>query len=190
MARDVSAEHDRALMEVLALYREDELFSKLAQDQGAVEATRLMLDSATALFRWLIGPVHFEFTIGPVRRQSDGSPTGRTIGGFPMQLHDDEQITLSVAVTDAKGAPIADDPLNSADNLVWSFDTESVATLQVSDDTRSATVVAGLPGSGTGTVTLGDLSATFAVDVVPGNAALISISEGTPEKQPPAAPTA
>lgn len=111
-----------------------------------------------------------------------------------MQLHDDEQITLTVAVTDAKGVPIADDPLNTADNLTWAFDNGEVATLQISDDTRSATVVAGLPGSGTGTVTLGELSATFAVDVVPGDAALVSISEGTPEKQPtnpaPTEPTA
>lgn len=186
MARDVSTEQSRALTEALMLYREDNLFATLVQDQGATKATEALLASATELFRWLTGPVRFLFIIGPVCRQSDGSVTGRTIGGFPMQLHDDEQITLSVAVTDAKGQPIADDPTIDTDNVSWVFDNDQVATLQVSADGRSALVVAGLPGSGTGTVSLGELSATFAVDVVVGDAALVSISEGQPEKQPTA----
>jgi len=100
-----------------------------------------------------------------------------------MQLHDDEQVTLSVAVADAKGAAISDDPSRTDDDLQWSVADENVATLQVSSDTRSCTVVAGMPGSTVVTVTLGDLQATEAVDVVAGDAALLTFSEGTPEKQ-------
>lgn len=100
-----------------------------------------------------------------------------------MQLHDDEQVTLSVAVSDAKNVNLPDDASTDTDNLNWTVDDEGVATLQVSADSRSCTVVAGQPGSTVVTVTLGDLSATEAVDVVPGNAALITISEGTPTKQ-------
>lgn len=100
-----------------------------------------------------------------------------------MQLHDDEQVTLSVSVSDAKNVNIPDDTSTDTDNLDWTVDDESVATLQISSDTRSCTVVAGQPGSTVVTVTLGDLSATEAVDVVAGSAALITISEGTPTKQ-------
>lgn len=100
-----------------------------------------------------------------------------------MQLHDDEQVTLSVAVADAKGANIPDDATREDDNLSWTIDNTSVATLEVSADTRTCTVVAGQPGSAVVTISLGDLSATEAIDVVAGSAALITISEGTPTKQ-------
>ena len=100
-----------------------------------------------------------------------------------MQLHDDEQVTLSVAVADAKGAAISDDASRTDDDLQWTVADENVATLQVSADTRACTVVAGTPGSTVVTIKLGDLEATEAIDVVAGDAALITISEGTPEKQ-------
>lgn len=181
MPRDLSAERNRALEEALSLYR-GEAFNGALDREGSRVATEALLDTATTIFRWLTGPVSFTIRIGEVFKQ-DGSTTGRTIGGSPMQLHDDEQVTLSVAVADAKGAAIADDPSRTDDNLEWTVDDENVATLQVSADTRACTVVAGQPGSTVVTVKLGDLTATEAVDVVPGDAALITISEGTPEKQ-------
>lgn len=107
-----------------------------------------------------------------------------------MQLHDDEQVTLSVSVADAKGAAISDDPSTTTDDLQWSVADQGVATLQVSADTRSCTVVAGTVGSTVVTIQLGSLSATEAIDVVPGSAALITISEGTPEPQSSATPPA
>lgn len=182
MARDISAERSHALKEALDLYRGD-AFNGALDREGSKVATTALLETATDIYRWLTGPVSFMIIIGPVLSQDDGQPTGRTIEGFPMQLHDSEKIDLNVTVADAKGVAIADDPSIDTDNLVWSFSDPNVATLTVSADTRTCTVIAGLPGSGTGTVTLGDLSATFAVDVVPGAAALVSIAEGTPVPQ-------
>jgi len=99
------------------------------------------------------------------------------------QLRDTEQFTLSVDVSDAKGAPIPDQA-GSDDNVGWSVDDGDVATLQVSEDSRQCTVVAGNVGSAVVTVTLGDLSATLAVDVIPGTAARLVINEGSIEPQP------
>jgi hypothetical protein len=181
MPRDLSAERDRALREALTLYN-GEAFSGALEREGSEVATKALLDTATTIFRWLTGPVSFTIRIGEVYKQN-GSSTGRTIGGSPMQLHDDEQVTLSVAVADAKGAAIADDASRTDDDLQWTVADENVATLQVSSDTRTCTVVAGTPGSTVVTIKLGDLEATEAIDVVPGDAALITISEGTPVKQ-------
>ena len=65
-----------------------------------------------------------------------------------MQLHDNEQFTLTVQAADSKGVPLQD-------TITWSVDDEAVATLTVSADTQSATVVAGLPGSAVVTVSDG-----------------------------------
>src|SRR6478752_3119577 len=107
MPRDLSAERNRALEESLSLYR-GEAFNGALEREGSEVATKALLDTATTIFRWLTGPVSFTIRIGEVYKQN-GSSTGRTIGGSPMQLHDDEQVTLSVAVSDAKGAAISDD---------------------------------------------------------------------------------
>ena len=96
-----------------------------------------------------------------------------------MQIHDNEQFTLSAVTTDAKGFP-------TTDPLTWTVDNDTVATLTVSDDTQSCTVVAGVPGSCVVTVTDGTLTATEAVDVVAAGTALISLQEGPVEPQPAA----
>jgi hypothetical protein len=182
-SEDVRVQRARALDLAVALW-EGEAFGAETDRADPDTATQDMLATATAIYRWLTGPVAFVITIGPVLSQSTGEPTGRTMGGTPMQLHDDEQVALSVGVFDAKGAEITDDPATTNDDLVWSFDNPDVATLEVSADTRTCTVVAGLPGSGTGTVVLGAVAASFAVDVVPAGAATITITEGVPEPQP------
>lgn len=148
------------------------------------DADQAVTRTATRLFQWLTGPVALFLTIGQVLDQGTGQPTGNPTKGNPMQLHDTEQVDLSVEVADVKGASIPDDIGTTADDLAWTVEDTSVATLSVSSDTRTCTVVAGLPGSTVGTVTLGELSATFAVDVIPGAAARITISEGTPTEQP------
>lgn len=139
--------------------------------------------TATTIFNWLSGPVVMRLTVGPVFNQVTGLPTGTTVGGPVAQLRDTEQFTLSVDVFDAKGASIPDAP-GTEDNVGWAVDNVDVASLQVSEDSRECTVVAGNVGSAIVTVTLGDLFATLAVDVIPGAAARLTINEGTIEPQP------
>jgi hypothetical protein len=120
------------------------------------------------------------FTFGPVLRQGTGQPTGTTIpeGAHLMQLHDDEQVTLTVQAKDAKGFDVADT------GLTWTVDNDTVASIEVSDDGESCTILAGVPGSTVVTVTDGAaITATKAVDVVPGGVATITIAEGEVTKQ-------
>jgi hypothetical protein len=100
-----------------------------------------------------------------------------------MQLHDDENVDLSVLVASAKGAPIADDPFSTGDDLTWEVTDSTVASLVVSDDTRTCTVRSGVVGSTVLTIGVGNAAATVAIDVIPGDAAAITVSEGTPYKQ-------
>lgn len=138
---------------------------------------RAVRRSAQVLFGWLSGPVAIRLTIGPVFDQLTGLPTGTTVGGPVAQLRDTEQFTLSVDVADAKGASVSDQP-GIDDDVRWDVDNTDVASLQVSDNTRECTVVAGNVGSAVVTVSLGDLFATLAVDVIPGAAAKLTINEG------------
>jgi hypothetical protein len=175
MTRDVTHERELALDSAVSLYRDS---------WDSLSSNEAFLETAALIFNWLTGPVAFTFTFGPVLDQNTGEPTGRTIGGTPMQLHDTEQVDLTVAVSDVKGAIISDDPGTTTDDVSWTIDNTSVASLTISADTRTCTIVAGLPGSGVVTVSLGDLTATQAVDVIPSGATKLEISEGTPIPQP------
>jgi hypothetical protein len=188
MARDVSLERERALNAALDLYN-DGLFASLSvnSDEGPAYAAGAFLDTAESIFRWLSGGVSFTITHGVVVDQTTGQPTGTITGGTAMQLRDNEQVDLTVTVASAKGNVIGDDPSTNADDLVWTAEGgEGVIELEVSEDTRTATVVAQDTGSAVVRVELSgtDLFATVAVDVVPGEAALVTIAEGTPTKQP------
>jgi len=137
-----------------------------------------VFDIAERLYQWLakpLPPVHLNVTVGPVSKQNTHTKDGI------MQLRDDEQVDLSVTATDAKGQPV------TGDTVTWTVDDESVVTLKVSDDTKTATVVAGTVGSAVVTLTDGTVTATEAVDVVAGDVALVTIAVGTPVKQTPAA---
>ena len=135
-------------------------------------------DTAETLAAWILGTASVSLIRGQVVSQTTGQPTGTSNEGDPMQLHDDEKTSLTVDTKDARG-------FETADTVTWSIDDGSVASLTVSDDGRSCTVVAGSPGSATITVTDSDagLTATEAIDVVPGGTAMISIVEGAVEKQ-------
>jgi hypothetical protein len=139
---------------------------------------------AQTMFEWLTTPatpVRLTLVVGPVTRQ--GVPQQHeNEEQNTVQIHDDEQFSLTVQATDAKGFPTTDP------NLSWSVDNADVLSLVVSEDKQSATVVAGVPGSAVVTLTDGTLTVTEAVDVVPGGVALITLTEGTVEKQAPAAP--
>lgn len=177
---DLSAERAQALTETVHLYRER--FAALATTN--VDAARAeLLATASAMYRWLAGPVRLSLTYGPIVEQGTLNPTGKD-GAVVTQLRDTQQFTLTLTAQDAKGAEVLDDATTAADDPTWSTSDEVVFTLAVDPaNPRSATVVAGLPGSAVGTVALGEVSATFAVDVVPGAIAMVSLAEGPISEQ-------
>jgi hypothetical protein len=149
----------------------------------ADELVRRVLHTAERFEHWLDRPrpvASLHIRIGQVVNQATGQPTGTTIpeGAHTMQLHDDEQVTLTIQAKDAKGYDVADS------GLTWSVDDDTVASIEVSDDGESCTILAGAPGSTVVTVTDGAaITATKAVDVVPGGVATIVIAEGDVTKQ-------
>jgi hypothetical protein len=143
----------------------------IARDETAIR------DSAEVFLAWLRGTVRIRLYAGSATDQTTGQPTGTPTEGVPVQIHDNEQFTLTVDTKDAKG-------FETPDAVTWTSSDETVATITVSDDTRTATIVAGSPGSAVVTVTDGELSATEAVDVVPAGTATISVVEGPVTAQP------
>ncbi|WP_147269057.1 hypothetical protein [Sphaerisporangium album] len=135
--------------------------------------------TAQTYLAWLQGTVRLRLIPGPIRSQSTGAPTGTPIPeGETVQLHDDEEITYTVDTEDAKG-------FDTPETITWSVDNPEVATLRVAEDTRSADVIAGVPGSATVTASIPalDLSVTEAIDVVPGGTATIKMVPGEVRKQ-------
>lgn len=191
MARDVSAERERALDAAVHLYAAGAFGAlAVAPQHGPEAATESLRHTAETLFRWLIGGVTFTITHGVVVDQTTGLPTGTITGGTHMQLKDNEEVDLTVTVASAKGNVIGDDPATEADNLVWTVEGEDgLVTLEVSEDTRTVVVRAG-SGLGSAVVAVAlsgtELSATVAVDVIPGDAARVTVVEGTPREQAPA----
>jgi len=169
-----------AMVQALALHHAS--WSELISD-GTEDADAALRATATTIYDWYVGPVAIYVTIGTVVNQTTGQPTGTVLKGTPMQLHDDENVDLSVLVASAKGAPIADDPFSTGDDLTWEVTDSTVASLVVSDDTRTCTVRSGVVGSTVLTIGVGNAAATVAIDVIPGDAARITVSEGTPYKQ-------
>jgi hypothetical protein len=125
---------------------------------------------ADEYFAWISKrtPIRMTVTAGPVTPQTEE---------IPMQIHDNEQFTLSVTEQDAKGFPVID-------AVEWTVSDPTVVSLVVADDKQSALVVAGNPGSAVITLTDGTLSVTEAVDVIPGTATAIVVTEGPAEPQP------
>lgn len=138
----------------------------------------LVRGTAETFLAWLRGPTRLVLTAGPVVDQATGAPVRTQPQGDPMQIHDTEQFDLSVHELDKRGFETSDPA-----PLSWTVADDTIATLAVSDDTRTCTVKAAAPGSTVVTVavTLADgtvLTATEAVDVAPGAVATISIAEG------------
>lgn len=171
----------------LALAYAARLMQAKFDESGNVEATAgEMIATATSIYNWLVGPASMFLTIGPILKQGTREPTGREPGGSPMQLRDNEENDLSVTVASAKGNVIGDQP-GTQDDLSWTVEgDDGVVELIVSEDTRTCTVRAVDLGSATVRVEIGEVFATVAVDVVPGEVALVTVSEGTPRKQAPA----
>jgi hypothetical protein len=125
-----------------------------------------VLDTAETFLAWLRGPVRIHLHPGLVVDQTTGLPSGTHIQGAPVQIHDNEQFTVTAEADDAKGFP-------TGDPIAFTSSDESVFT-----------VVAGVPGSAVLTATDGEITATLAVDVVPAGAATVALTTGDVTTQP------
>jgi hypothetical protein len=158
-----------------------------ARGQAAAEfyadRDRAILVTAARFLAWLRGPQVIRLTAGPVTDQSTGAPVAPAMEGTTMQIQDHQQFDLTVTALDSEGQP------TTAGTLTWASDNEDAVPVNVSEDGATFHVVAGNPGSAVVTVTMtrddGEtISATEAIDVVPGGATTIAIAEGPVTDQP------
>lgn len=146
-------------------------------------SSETVYQTAEDVYRWATkrSPSRITVAVGDVTRQQPDQEDQ------PMQIHDNEQFDITVEVDDAKGFAITDAVnVTSAD--------ETVATVQAGADGVTFTIVAGNPGSTVVTFDAGTddngnaVTATEAVDVVPGNVATIKLTEGAATTQGATAP--
>ena len=154
------------------------------QPDRAVDVTTV----AGIYYRFLEGPAFLILTISELTFSQD-APDGPGVptvmkGNAMAQITDLQQYTASVGEADSKNQPV------TGDNLAWSVDQPAVATVTPSADGYSA-VIAGV-SDGTATYTVTDntvtppLTGSGTVTVVSSAATSLTITEGTPEDQPPA----
>lgn len=158
------------------------LLPGVSRNETTLDAEFDIRSTAETFYAWLNGTTRIRLEHSQVVNQSlaDVFINPTFTEEYTVQIHDDEQFTLTVHTVDAKG-------FETSDTIDWTVDNTDVVTLTVSDDGRSCTVVAGAPGSAvitvTDTATDPQLSATEAVDVVPGGTATITLTEGDVSKQ-------
>jgi hypothetical protein len=173
----VNPERALALTEAVRLHVETFGERKVEEDRDAV------VDTALRFYTFLVGPATASVTFGPIVKQNTLEPTGKA-GSSMAQIHDDEEFDLVLTAADAKGAEVLDRIGDDTDNPTFTSSDPNVFTYRTFDeDPRKATVVAGLPGNAVGTITLGELEITHAVDVVAGDVATVNIQEGEARKQ-------
>lgn len=144
-----------------------------------------VIRQAGAYLAWFAAPLHDAAlrTSRDTYRQASAGPariTTYTPGGA-VQLHDDEQVLITLVPRDAKGYTVTDDQVT--------YTPADPAVISCRPDGLSCLMVAGQPGSTTVAITDGTITYTWAADVVPGTAATFQVTEGTPEKQPAPAPS-
>jgi hypothetical protein len=167
--REPSELRREALDFVLTFYKDTDRANELSIEQliaGAEEVIEFYATPDVILVRY-----------GPVYRQ-DGSLSPHQPKGKKMQLHDDEQVSVTIEALDAKGYQVSGDAFSA------STSDEMIVSVTEQED-GSFLIVAGQPGAGAVvTYTDGTLSVTESFDVVPGDVATLQVQEGTPEKQP------
>lgn len=148
-----------------------------------------VLATAETWLAWLRGPTHLIVSFGPIVNQETKLPTGSThTGGTTMQLHDNEQVDVTVRPVDAKG-------FESADALEFTVSDDTVVSVvgATDEDSHTATLVAGNPGSAVVTITdptaidpatSAPIFVTIAVDTLPAGAVALNVEVGTPVVQP------
>jgi len=156
------------------------------------EAAGVVLATANVFAQWLGNPV-VSLSIRPDPwtynqwPHSQGAYLAKysltKLTGGVMQLADNQQVSMTVEATDAKGFAASE----AGDVVVtWDSSDGTVVSLQPAADGLSCLAVAGSPGAALVTVSDGTNSGSLAVDVTSGPAASLVVNAGTPEDQPPA----
>ncbi|WP_326828668.1 hypothetical protein OIE13_22240 [Streptosporangium sp. NBC_01810] len=143
-------------------------------ERAVQESIRRLADGLAA---YVFGTTRIHLTHGLVVDEASGIPA-ETSEGENMQLNTGQQVTYTADTEDAAG-------YDTVENIEWSIAPESAATLSVSEDTRSCTVVSGAPGSAvlTARITSLGLEVTEAIDVVPAGTATIKLVAGDVEDE-------
>jgi hypothetical protein len=147
--------------------------------EDAADHARLAVRRTADLYAaWIDGTTRVRLIPGLVVDEASGAPAGAFTHGDTMaQLNTGQKFDVTADTEDAAG-------YDTAETIEWSISDEAVATLQVSEDTKTCTVVSGAPGSAVLTATLPNmdppLSATLAVDVVPAGTATINLVASDP----------
>lgn len=149
----------------------------VAKEQTVADAELAIRRTADKFLAWLRGTARLRLIVGPVLDEITGVPMGTQPQGEIMQINTGQQFGVTADTEDAAG-------FDTPETIAWVIDNADVASITVSADTKTCTVVSGVPGSAvlTATVTSLDppLSATLAVDVVPAGTATIELVAGDP----------
>lgn len=141
------------------------------------QAETAVRKTADVFAAWLAGTTRLHLTLGPVVDETTGVITPTIDEGATMQINTGQKFDVTADTEDASG-------YDTPETIVWSIDNSDVASLVVSSDSKTCTVVSGAPGSAVLTATLPNLdpplSATLAVDVVPAGTATIDLVAGDP----------
>lgn len=142
-----------------------------------------LLDTASAIYYWLTGPVQITVTAGPIVDQVTGNKSGNPGGIGIVAMNDSEKFELTVTAEDAKGQ-ITVGPTD----ITFTVADTNVVTISGPDADGKTWAVAGLPGSTVITADWPDspggaINGTLAVDVSAGTATSLVIGAGTPVPQ-------
>ena len=135
-----------------------------------------LLKLATLTAQYLTTPWAIKIRVGLVVDQKTGEPINPQPTGVTMQLRTNEQVTYTITALDSKGYEV-----NTVD---FSGEIDNGDVAAITDNGNTFLVVAGAPGSAIITFTDGTLTATEALDVVPGDIATIRVVAGAAEEQP------
>lgn len=148
------------------------------RDEAVAHAETAIRRTADVYAAWIAGTTRIRLIPGPVMDEAAGAPAGASTHGENMaQLNTGQKFDVTADTEDAAG-------YDTNETIEWSIDNADVASLQVSEDGKTCTVVSGAPGSAVLTASLPNLdpplSATLAVDVVPAGTATINLVASDP----------
>lgn len=149
------------------------------RDEAVANAETAIRKTAETYAAWIAGTTRIRLIPGPVVDEATGAPAGATNQGdnTMAQLNTGQKFDVTADTEDAAG-------YDTNETIEWSLDNPDVASLTVSVDGKTCTVVSGAPGSAVLTASLPNLdpplSATLAVDVVPAGTATINLVASDP----------